>query len=65
VLGLREPPGPAAAFALSDSGATAALLAWAGFSGIDFTKVDEPMLIGLDVDDVLEYERASRAPPGS
>ena len=36
-----------------------ALLSGAGFGGIDCAKVDEPMLIGRDVDDVLEYERAS------
>jgi SAM-dependent methyltransferase len=64
VLGLREPPGPAAAFSLADSGATGALLVGAGFSGIDFTKVDEPMPIGLDLDDVLEYERASPSAAG-
>ena len=31
----------------------------AGFGGVEFAKVDEPMLIGRDVDDVLDYERAS------
>ena len=31
----------------------------AEFGGIEFAKADEPMLIGPDVDDVLEYERAS------
>ena len=36
-----------------------ALLSGAGFGGIEFAKADEPMLIGRDVDDVLEYERAS------
>jgi hypothetical protein len=30
-----------------------------GFGGIEFAKADEPMLIGRDVDDVLEYERTS------
>jgi hypothetical protein len=35
------------------------LLSGAGFGGIEFAKADEPMLIGRDVDDVLEYERAS------
>ena len=64
VLGLHEPSGPAAAFSLADSGATGALLADAGFGGIDFAKVDEPMLIGRDVDDVLEYERASPSATG-
>ena len=34
-----------------------ALLSGAGFGGIEFAKADEPMLIGRDVDDVLEYER--------
>jgi hypothetical protein len=38
-----------------------ALLSDAGFGGIECTKVDEPMLIGRDVDDVVEYERASPA----
>ena len=33
---------------------------WRGrFAGIEFEKVDEPMLIGQDIDDVLEYERTS------
>jgi SAM-dependent methyltransferase len=64
VLGLVELPGPAAAFALSDSRATGALLAGAGFGGINFAKVDEPMLIGRDVDDVLEYERGSPSATG-
>ena len=36
-----------------------ALLSGAGFAGIECAKADEPMLIGCDVDDVLEYERAS------
>jgi SAM-dependent methyltransferase len=64
VLGLGEVPGPAAAFSLADSGATDALLTAAGFGGINFAKVDEPMLIGRDVDDVLEYERASPSATG-
>jgi SAM-dependent methyltransferase len=64
VLGLRELPGPAAAFSLADSGATGALLVGAGFGGIDFAKVDELMLVGRDVDDVLEYERASPSATG-
>jgi SAM-dependent methyltransferase len=59
VLGLRELTGPAAAFSLADSGRVAALLSGAGFGAIEFAKADEPMLIGRDVADVLEYERAS------
>ncbi len=59
VLGLREPPGPSAAFSLAGTGRVGALLSGAGFGGIEFAKADEPMLIGRDVDDVLEYERAS------
>ena len=35
------------------------MLRGAGFGGIVFAKADEPMLIGRDVHDVLEYERAS------
>jgi SAM-dependent methyltransferase len=58
-LGLREMPGPGAAFSLADTGRVTALLGDAGFGGIEFAKADEPMLIGRDVDDVLEYERAS------
>jgi SAM-dependent methyltransferase len=58
-LGLGEQPGPAAAFSLADSGATGALLAAAGFGGIGFARADEPMPIGRDLDDVLEYERGS------
>ena len=64
VLGLAEVPGQAAAFSLADSGVTGALLAGAGFGDINFAKVDEPMLIGRDVDDVLEYERASPSATG-
>ena len=57
VLGLREMPGPDAAFSLADTGRVGALLSGAGFGGIEFAKADEPMLIGRDVDDVLKYER--------
>ena len=59
VLNLRELPGPPAAFSLADTGRVGALLSVAGFGGIEFAKADEPMLIGRDVDDVFEYERAS------
>ena len=58
-LNLRELPGPPAAFSLADTGRVGTLLSGAGFGGIEFATVDEPMLIGRDVDDVLEYERAS------
>ena len=34
------------------------MLSDAGFGGIECEKADEPMLVGRDVDDVLEYERA-------
>jgi SAM-dependent methyltransferase len=57
-LGLREMPEPGAAFSLASTGRVSALLSGAGFGGIEFAKVDEPMLIGRDVDDVLEYQRA-------
>ena len=60
-LGLREMPEPDAAFSLSDTGRVRGLLSGAGFGGIEFAKADEPMLIGRDVDDVLEYERTSPA----
>lgn len=59
VLGLREMRGPDAAFSLADTGRVHALLSGAGFGGIEFARADEPMLIGHDLDDVLEYERAS------
>jgi len=58
-LGLREMPGPGAAFSLADAGPASALLSGAGFGGVEFTEANEPMLIGSSVDDVLEYERAS------
>jgi SAM-dependent methyltransferase len=58
-LGLREMPGPGAAFSLASTGRVGALLSGAGFGGIGFVQADEPMLIGRDVDDVLEYERTS------
>jgi SAM-dependent methyltransferase len=59
VLGLRKTPGPNAAFSLADTSRVGALLSGAGFGGIEFAKADEPMLIGRDEDDVLEYERTS------
>ena len=58
VLGRRELPGPDAAFSLAGTGRVGALLSGAGFGGIEFAKVDEPMFIGRDVNDVLEYERS-------
>jgi SAM-dependent methyltransferase len=61
VLGLREMPGPSAAFSLADTGRAGALLTGAGFGGIEFVAADEAMLIGRDVADALEYERASPA----
>jgi len=64
VLNLRELPGPAAAFSLADAGRVDGLLSGTGFGGIEFAKADEPMLIGRDVDDVLEYERASPSATG-
>ncbi|HEY7260805.1 MAG TPA: class I SAM-dependent methyltransferase [Trebonia sp.] len=64
-LNLRELPGPpAAAFSLADVGRVRALLSGARFGGIEFAKVDEPMLIGRDVADVIEYERASPSATG-
>jgi SAM-dependent methyltransferase len=59
VLGYCEKPGPSAAFSLADAGRVAALLSSAGFGGVDFTRADESMLIGSDVDDVIGYELAS------
>jgi SAM-dependent methyltransferase len=59
ILNLREMPEPPAAFSLASAGRVHALLSGAGFGGIESAKVDEPMLIGRDLDDVLEYERAS------
>jgi SAM-dependent methyltransferase len=64
VLDLGEAPGPSAIFSLADTGRAGALLSGAGFGGIEFAKVDEPMLIGRDVADVLEYERASPGAAG-
>ena len=61
VPGLRELPGPSAAFSLAEPGRVGALLSGAGFSGIECAKADEPMLAGRDVEDVLGYERASPA----
>jgi SAM-dependent methyltransferase len=58
-LGLRELPGPSAAFSLAGTGRVNELLSGARFGGIEFAKTDEPMLIGRDVADVFEYERAS------
>ena len=58
-VGLRELPGPGAAFSLASTSRVGALLSGAGFGGIEFVRADEPMLVGRDVDDVLGYERAS------
>jgi hypothetical protein len=38
-----------------------ALLSGAGFGGTGCAKADESMLVGRDVDDVLEYERTCTA----
>jgi SAM-dependent methyltransferase len=56
-LDLRETPGPDAAFSLADRGQVGTLLSGAGFGSVECATVDEPMLIGRDLDDVLEYER--------
>ena len=63
-LGLRGMPGPGAAFSLADAGRVGGLLGGVGFGGIELAAVEEPMLIGRDVDDVLGYERASPAAAG-
>jgi SAM-dependent methyltransferase len=57
-LGLREMPAPAAAFSLAEAGRVGPLLTGAGFGGVEFAPVDEPMLVGRDLDDVLDYERS-------
>ena len=64
-LGFRGPTGPSAAFSLAGPGLVGALLSGAGFGGIECEKADEPMLVGRDVDDALEYEHASPTPPSS
>jgi SAM-dependent methyltransferase len=64
VLGLRELTGPSAAFSLADTGRVETLLSGAGFGGIECAKADELMFIGRDVDDALEYERASPSAAG-
>jgi SAM-dependent methyltransferase len=56
-LGRRELPEPDAAFSLADRGRVNALLSGAGFGDVECAKADEPMLIGRDLDDVLDYER--------
>jgi SAM-dependent methyltransferase len=63
-LNLCEMTGPPAALSLAGTGRVSALLSGAGFGGIEFATVDEPMLIGRDVDDVVEYERASPSAAG-
>jgi SAM-dependent methyltransferase len=64
VLGHRERPGPDAAFSLADPSRVGALLSGARFGGVEFAKADEPMLIGRDLDDVLEYERTFTSAQG-
>jgi SAM-dependent methyltransferase len=61
LFGLREMPGPDAAFSLASTGRVGALLSGAGFGGIEFAQADEAMLIGRGVEDVQEYERVSSA----
>ncbi len=56
--GLREASGPDEAFSFADPRWVSALLTGGGFGGVGFEKLDEPLLIGPDVDDVLEYERS-------
>jgi SAM-dependent methyltransferase len=63
-LNYSQLPGLPAAFSLADTSRVGALLSGAGFGGIEFAKVDEPMLVGRDVDDVLEYKRASPSAAG-
>jgi SAM-dependent methyltransferase len=58
-VGLYQMRGPNSAFSLADAGRVGALLSRAGFGGLEFEQVDEPMLIGRDEDDVVEYERTS------
>jgi hypothetical protein len=59
ILGLRELPGPSAVFSLAGTGQVGALLSDAGFGGIECEKADEPMLVGRNVDDVLECQRGN------
>ena len=58
-LGLRAMPGPGAAFSLADADQVRALLSGAGFGDIELVKADEPLLVGRDVDDALDFERTS------
>ena len=48
---------PDPAFCMADPGRVSTLLTGAGFGGIKFTRIDEQMLIGRDLDDVIGYER--------
>ena len=57
-LGLREMPAPAAAFSLAEAGQVGPLLTGAGFGAVEFAPVDEPMPVGPDLDEVLDYERS-------
>jgi SAM-dependent methyltransferase len=53
-----QPPSPGAdPFSLSDAGATARLLERAGFDGLRFEVVREPVFYGHDIDDALETVR--------
>jgi SAM-dependent methyltransferase len=53
----RRPPRGADAFSLGDAEATAGILEGAGFDGVRFEDVHEPVLYGHDIDAALAFVR--------
>ena len=61
LCGPGEAPAPgltAAAFSLGDRAATTGILERAGFGGIRFTDVHEPVFYGRDIDAAMEFIRS-------
>ena len=57
-----QPPQPGAdPFSLGDAEATAGILEGAGFEGVRFEDVHEPVLYGPDLDAALAFVRGFRA----
>jgi SAM-dependent methyltransferase len=60
-VGAGELPEDHEPFSLADPQATTAILEGAGFEGVDFTDVDEPMFFGPDRETALEWVRGFRS----
>jgi SAM-dependent methyltransferase len=59
---LQPPPGPPGPFAMADPERARATLARAGFSDVDVTAVNEPLMFGSDVEDAYTFVTAFGLP---